>query len=430
MQARGGFFMVLYVSSASVIITPDIGGYMAGYGPDRRSEAINDDLSVTAVALVQDSTNAILLSADVCLMEADTCDRIRMLVGEETGIDAENVIINCSHTHSGPTTYGDKIEYGYINDTLIPGCIKAGKAAMAALQPAVVGVMAVDSFTGINRRQLLRDDTVVLGRNHWGTLDPTMTIIAFKTKEGVPCANIVHYGAHLTSAGVHTTITRDWAGVMVDRLNAYSGTTTMFLSGAGGDVAPRLANEHSRRGDIGHVREVGAVAAMDAFRAYTNIRTFYDEKLSVAHGKIRIPCEPVTPACECEAVIEKWKERGIDNNVARLALEMHRNGEKGEDEFIFRQTIIRIGPVVLVPFPFETCAGISRRMREYSAFGHTLTLGCTNGSNSYLPTRDQMTLGGYEVDSFKWARPRRLPEDTDTRLINQNLGLIDQLLNV
>jgi len=53
-----------------------------------------------------------------------------------------------------------------------------------------------------------------------------------------------------------------------------------------------------------------------------------------------------------------------------------------------------------------------------------LALGCTNGSNSYLPTQDQITRGGYEVEQLMWAAPRRLADNADMHLINQNLQLM------
>ena len=83
--------------------------------------------------------------------------------------------------------------------------------------------------------------------------------------------------------------------------------------------------------------------------------------------------------------------------------------------------------VVLVPFPFEVCSEIGLRLRSYSPYAHTLTLSCTNGSNSYLPAQSQICRGGYEVEAFLWLRSRQLPDDTDRMLIEQNLNLISKL---
>jgi len=105
---------------------------------------------------------------------------------------------------------------------------------------------------------------------------------------------------------------------------------------------------------------------------------------------------------------------------------MYQEGDLGPDIWSRRQTLLRLGPVVLVPFPFEVSSEIGLRLRAYSPFAHTLLLSCTNGSNSYLPAQSQICRGGYEIESFLWFRPRQLPDDTDQRLIDQNICLIEQ----
>ena len=113
-------------------------------------------------------------------------------------------------------------------------------------------------------------------------------------------------------------------------------------------------------------------------------------------------------------------------NLLTKIVEFYDKGETGESYFVFDQTLVRIGPVVFVPVPFEAFSEISLRMRDYSRFGHTLAVGCANGGNSYLPSHDQVCRGGYEIEMWKWARPRRLVDDADKHLINQNIQLMEK----
>jgi uncharacterized protein (UPF0128 family) len=80
----------------------------------------------------------------------------------------------------------------------------------------------------------------------------------------------------------------------------------------------------------------------------------------------------------------------------------------------------------LIPVPFEVSSEISLRLRAYSKHGHTLALGCTNGSNSYLVSQDQICRGGYEVERFMSIGPRKLVNNADMHLVNQNLKLMDK----
>ena len=59
--------------------------------------------------------------------------------------------------------------------------------------------------------------------NPWGPFDPTMTVIRVQGESG-PIGTIVHYGAHPTTFVSSTRIiTRDWPGVMADRVEKLSG---------------------------------------------------------------------------------------------------------------------------------------------------------------------------------------------------------------
>ena len=378
---------LLKAGIAREIITPKVGGLLAGYASGKPSTTVHDDLTVTALAIEYEKTKVVIMSVTVCLINNDLTARLRAQCGEAAGVPASHVILAATHTHSGPV-----LDAEYSEQILIPKCIAATKASVSAMKPATVGVAKTDSKVGINRRKLLPNDRVTLSNNPWGTYDPEMTVISLKDDDNKTFANIVHYAAHCTAAGINTEITRDWAGGMIDRLDAESGGITMFLQGMQGDVGPRLPNGEDK-GDIKHVVELGAIAAIDAVRAYKDIRVFRDEALSVVTGKVKLPQIPPAP--------------------------------EEESFFAYDQTLIKIGPIVFIPVPFEVSSEISLRMRTYSKYGHTLALGCTNGSNSYLVSQDQLCRRGYEVERFM-DRALRFVDNVDMHLVSQNLQLMEE----
>ena len=426
---------MLQIGIAREIITPEIGGHLFGYNNHTKSTSVHDDLTVTALVLKSESTSALLISATVCLIHDSIVKQISEQAGAVAGIPASHVIVSATHTHSGPPTtafsrFGSfgTIDRDYCSKTFIPKCVEAAKAAAANMQPVKVGVGTTQSQTGINRRQLLKDNSVILGQNPWDHYDPTMTVISFAGEKG-PVANIIHMGAHCTASGNNHEITRDWAGVMADRLEAESGAMSLFVNGTLGDVAPRMANGGST-GDIQHAMEVGGLAGIDAVRAFKTIRTYYNEPLEVVCGDLKIPFAPPIPQEDISAMLDSCGEWDRYKRSSLEALAgMYKDGDLGPESWDFKQVIFRIGPVVLVPYPFEVSSEIGLRLRNYSTFAHTLTLSCTNGSHSYLPAQSQICRGGYEINSFLWFRPRQLPNDTDQRLIEQNLGLVSQLGN-
>jgi len=89
-----------------------------------------------------------------------------------------------------------------------------------------------------------------------------------------------------------------------------------------------------------------------------------------------------------------------------------------------RQTITKIGDIVIIPFASEPFAEIVLRMREYSGYRHTLCASTTNGSDGYLPTRESLHRGGYEVAVAKAFSPYIPAENIDDLIIQENLKLL------
>jgi len=429
---------------AREIITPEIGGLLMGYGSSNPSTAVNDDLTVTAMVLEYGNIKTLLMSVTVLYIGGaymgygfgnSFSDKLRVLCGEAAGVPPAHVIIAATHTHSAPITSDDG-DIDYRNNMLVPKCIAAAKAASQEMKPVKTGISTTESRIGINRRRILANDRVILSQNPWGPYDSEMTVISFIDEQSKPFANIIHCTAHPTAAGTNTEITRDWPGVMVDRLEKESGAMTLFFNGAFGDVAPRITSGGSDGGRPGNIRyaiEAGAIAALDAIRAYKNMRVYSDGDMSVATGEIRLPYAPIMPLEEAKQELAKVEAGRVGRftvqdkyNYATI-IELYEKGETGEAHFVFDQTLVRIGPIVLIPFPFEPSCEYSLRLRAYSKYGHTLTLGCTNGSNSYIVTHDQVCLGGYEIDRFITTGPRRLADNVDSHLINQNLQLMEKL---
>jgi hypothetical protein len=256
-----------------------------------------------------------------------------------------------------------------------------------------------------------------------------MTVISFKESDGTTAANIIHCTAHNTSAGINTEVTRDWCGVMIDRLEAETGGMTVFFNGCAGDVCPRTPNGQSIA-DISQTLEIGAVGGIDAVRAFKDIREYRTLDLAAAADEVRIPYSPIKPLAQAQSEYDAIKD-STDRfhpgmcKLLRQILDLHEKGDTGPADFTHQQTIIRLGPAVFIPVPFEPSCEISLRLRAYSKFGYTLAMGYCNGSNSYLPSQDQLCRGGYEVERFYWSKPRQLPDNTDWLLVKENLRIMD-----
>ena len=428
---------VFMAGAAREDITPAVGTLLYGYTPDTVSTSVHDPLQTTAVAFRQGDDTAVLMTVTVGDFGTELCDEIRGRIGESLGLPAGRIIAAATHTHSAPNVSGIEgwgdIDRPYVDNILFPAMEKACRDAVANLQPAELAVGVVESKVGINRRQQYRNGSIGLGQNPWGCYDPNMTCIAIRnaeTKKGI--VNLIHYGCHGTAAGRNHEITRDWSGIMTDRLEAQTGVLTAYWNGAQGDVGPRLTNG-ATTGDIRHVEELGGVAAMDAMRAYQAIGVYTPGKLGLFEGEVRIPRKPLMPYDEVKAWLDGCKDPDRLINIERLRYVYYRSVmdeyEAGcpeyEKDCVIPQTILSLGDVAFVPFPSEIFAETSLRLRAYAPIRYTLSLSNTNGYSAYLPTQDQIVRGGYEIGCFLYSSAHPLIDSADQTLIDENLRLMN-----
>ena len=417
-------------------ITPPLGTALAGYPlHDRVAESIRDPLYATALVLKRGDCTVAIISLNWILIEAEEVAAIRRLVHAQTGIAGANVTVSVIQSHSAPRTFsafgwGDK-DRPYVN-AVMPLIVDAVAQAAANLQPALVGIGTTQSEVGINRRQIRPDHTVALGVNLWGPYDPVMTVLRFEGANG-PLATLVHYGAHPTVfSGKSRAVSRDWPGIMVDRMEALTGAPTLFINGAVGDVAPRT-NFMSAVGDgETALLEVGTRAATDALRAYRSIKELRDLALAVVTEEILLPYRPLADLTEAkqqlaaaEANKAQWGQPMCDYRHWQSVVNAHSG--PAEAGITFAQTITRLGPVALVPFPGEPFSEIVLRLRDQSPFQHTLCASTTNGSWGYFVTRESLHRGGYEVWVGKAYGAYIFAETIDDALLDATLPLLRAL---
>jgi len=426
----------LYAGAGSAIITPPLGTLLSGYAPGRPGTIVGDDLTTDALALRCGDTTALLISVHVGVIENYKYPVLRQQVSDATGVPYENIVIAATHTHSGPMTATvsgwSTVNLEYFETILEPAVSKAAKQAVDALTPVTTGVGVVQSDVAANRRQLFRNGEIGLGQNPWAPYDPNMTVISFRGEDGKTVANIIHYSAHATGCGASDEISRDWPGPMVDALTAQTGAITVFLNGAIGDTGPRLSNGQTT-GNYKLAMELGAKAGIDAVKAWRSIRDYRELDMEVINGEIRLPNEPLPSREFIEEQLKNYPNPdelyGMPKaeyiNYSDMLAE-YDSGEPLKTHFCYDQTIIRLGPVVFVPFRHEIFVEIALRLRAYSPYQYTLSVTNANGAYAYFPNKEQICRGGYEIAARKLLNTYILADNADDEVIDQNLTLMEK----
>ena len=419
------------------IITPKVGCRLYGYTPDTYSESVHDDLTATVFYFVKDDTKALMISATVGSVTGDCCDEIFGIAQNKYQIPKDHCIMHATHTHSGPTLesqvgWGD-FDREYYEEIFRPSVLEAIDEAVNNPIAVKMGIASGESLIGINRRELNADNKVILGQNPWGPFDPKMTVISFCDLDGKTVANIVHYGMHGTCAGKNHEISRDWSGVMIDVLEGESGAITAFFNGPEGDVGPRLTNGKTvGGGDITYAERHGALAAADAVRIYRSLKIYSEADLSVTSNTLNVPLDKRVSLEVAKEEYEKYKGntvniKGAKANYYKKQIELYETGFEDALSRPIAQTIIRIGGLAFVSFPYELFSEIGMRIAKDSQIPYTLSLSISNGSLGYFVTEDQICRGGYEVEMFKTGDIQPYADNADLYLVKQTLENLKKL---
>lgn len=422
----------LFLGIGREIITPPVGCRLYGYSPDIFSDSLHDDLTLTAFYLQQGDTQALLISATLCLIQSELCHKILTMIEQAHGIPTRNCILHATHTHSGPNAVGafgwGDIDRAYCDDVLIPAAMKAVKEALRAPVAVRLAIKQGESLVGINRRQLTLENKVILGQNPWGPFDPRMTILSFVDDKNNSIANMIHYGCHGTASGKNTQISRDWSGVMTDAVEQKTGGITAFFNGPEGDVGPRLANGKTVGEDhVKYALELGDVAAQDALRICHRTADTQNAALSVSHRVLQIPLAPRIPLAVAEEEIEKFRGQRSNLKAKRLhhyerIIASYAEGYKDAPTLSVPQTVIRIGAVAFVSFSLELFSEIGMRIAQASPYPYTLSLSNANGSDGYFITEEQIVRGGYEVGMYETANLQPYAKHADHSVVLQTLA--------
>lgn len=418
-------------------ITPPLGTTLFGYPTVRVGHVVADGLAATALVLRSDETSAAIVSVDWGQIDEQETAVLRNLIAEKTCIPPHNITFCASHTHSSPATvncWGWAVkDFNYLESARVQ-ILAAIVEAEQALQPVRVGIGVTETDTGINRREVTPSGDLILGFNEWGPRDRDLTVIRFEGESG-PVAQIVHLSAHPTARGLDPDISRDWPGVMIDRVETVTQTPVLFINGSFGDVAPRTTIGGSVGDGAPAALEVGLLAARDAVRAFRNIKEYRDFTLETLHCDFELP---LAPPPTLEEALDQLAERSSDDKYADgeagfqwnywNAVREARVGEL-KTQRIFSQVVTSLGPVAIVPFAGEIFSEIALRLKKASPFAHTLCAGLANGGQGYYVTREARGRGGFEVTVARAYSAYLFVDNIDDILIENNLKLLQQLMD-
>ncbi len=233
-----------------VRITPDVSLWMAGYASRTHpSEGILQDLWSKALAIEDANGNrAVMITNDLLEIPKYYSDNIIRRLEERYGLRRSQIILNCSHTHSGPVLY-DSLGNWYPLDKEMEKRIRAYSGSVENKIVDLVGealrsmVQAeIYAENGIARFQVNRRNNKEVSSNLFtdlkGPNDYAVPVIKVTDKTEKLIAVAFGYACHSTVLDFYQ-FCGDYPGFAQTEIEKlYPGVTAMFFQGAGADQNP------------------------------------------------------------------------------------------------------------------------------------------------------------------------------------------------
>ncbi|MBV9325303.1 MAG: neutral/alkaline non-lysosomal ceramidase N-terminal domain-containing protein [Chloroflexi bacterium] len=476
----------LYAGAGRASITPPLGIKTVGFSSrEGVVERIESELTSTAIVFAAGGSKMAIVAVDLAIAPVAVVMDWRRRVAEAIRSTPANVMINLSHTHSGPPLPGVPPEFAFQSEmidryyaVLVQRIVDSALAANASLQPARIAHGEGSSHIGINRREMGADGYVFLGEDPNKPIDPVVGVVRVDDLEGRPIATLFSYGCHTVVVGPNSRVASpDFPGASRDAIERAMGGLSLYLQGGGGDIMPvggmgweEDCRDSKDRLGLALAGEVIKVAAGLRTNARQGERTWLPSLLGP--GMTLTPWIPVEGHAveHFEATSETISLDLIPfpslEEAHRLRAERQRDLEEAEASGQERRVIIgnrflawsnrlvqavadqeaptadfevqalRIGDVAFVSLSAEVFSQTTVELRKRSPFEHTMALGYSNGVLSYLPRAEDYPVGGWRVDDryripdlvFQaYLLPTGLRPDSEQRAVDAAVGLLDRL---
>lgn len=378
---------------AQQIITPAMNMWMAGYASRKKpAEGKVQELYAKALALEDVAGKRFVF---VTLDLIGILPRLRMRMEEKVqnayGLPPESILLNASHTHSGPeyrVEKGREKEAQEYTAFLEERMMKVIGDAITDLKPAAVSWSRSRCGFAMNRR-LPSPTGYQNSPNPDGPVDHEVPVLQVVSPEGQARAVLFGYACHNTCLG-EFQYCGDYAGYAQEYLQENRpGFVALFMNGCSGDQNP-----YPRRGGV-----VPGLTALD---------------LAKMHGR------SLSNAVEVAMQVPK-RVVGGRIRAAYEKVSLDYTPEKKRAPHLYPVQVARFGEALtVVALGSETTVDYSIRLkRELSKDSATWVAGYSNDYTGYVPSLRVLKEGGYEAQAG-WA------EDVEERIVKKVHELVEE----
>lgn len=396
------------VGVAKADITPQNPMWLAGYAS--RTQASEGAMhSLWAKCLFfQDAkgNSSALITLDVVGISGEFGLEVRRQISRKTSIPLSNILINCSHTHSGPVLdqvlssiyplkESDKREIvkysAWLKETLIALCLRAHKDLEPVKLYAKNGVSRIQ----VNRRTNQEKDIDVL-KELKGPNDFAVPTIKVESNKGHLKAIVFGYACHPTVLSGYQW-SGDYAGfAQLELEKLYPATTALFFQGAGGDQNPLP------RRTIPLAKQYGKSLAAAVERVLNEEMTPLAASFKSSAASIKLELTAAPSLSELKQ-IQKEAGQGYIYEWSSNLIEQYEAGKPLLRNYPnYPIQVWDLGGQKIISLGGEITIGYAVKLKE--KYGDQIfVMGYTNDVMGYIPTESILEEGGYEGDTSQRA---------------------------
>ena len=248
------------------VITPPLPFWLTGYAARTQpaAEKVHDLWAKALLIETPGGGRAVIVTTDVLGLSPEISNRAIDVIHQKYGLGKSQVLLNSSHTHSGPMIWpalgmiadfdSSSIKaFSKYNDQLVACIVDVVDMAIKDLSPAKLFSAHGMATFAKNRRQYTSKG-VVNGINPTGSVDHDVPVLKVEKPDGSVKAVLFGYACHNTTVtGANYLINGDYAGfAQVELEKIYPGATALFFTGCAGDQNPQprgtleLAETHGK----------------------------------------------------------------------------------------------------------------------------------------------------------------------------------------
>jgi hypothetical protein len=384
-------------------ITPQGPIWMGGYASRKHpSEGVLQPLWAKALVL-EDRQHArvVFVTLDLIGFDRALVDRMAQRVRQATGILRERIVVNCSHTHSGPVVAGvtplvydltpeQQATVNQYAQKLEGTLVELVAAAVAELRPATLEFAEGRATFGANRRAL-RDQAAKAkpAVSRPAPVDPGVPVLVVGDAQGRPRAVLFGYACHNTTLAIYQ-INGDYAGfAQADWETRHPGAMALFMSGCGADVNP-------------HPRSEVALAQQHGAALAAAVDQVLGPSLAPVHGPLKVGFERVelklVPTPSRTEIEQHLQDKNVyQRRLARYQLDELAAGRSLVTSYPYPVQVVRLGDdLLLVVLAGEPCVDYALRLRREFPGRRIWIAGYANEIFAYVPSERVLREGGYE----------------------------------